>query len=48
MGMAINDSLLDNVNQFKYLSVHITNTLSRNVHISNVCRKVGHSIEIVR
>ena len=32
--LSINDTRLDNVDQFKYLGVQLTNTLSWNVHIS--------------
>ena len=46
--LSINDTRLDNVDQFKYLGVQLTNTLSWNAHISNICRKLGHSIQIVR
>ena len=46
--LSINDTLMDNVDQCKYLGVQLTNTLSWNVHISNVCRKLGHAIQILR
>ena len=46
--LSINDTRLDNVDQFKYLGVQLTNTLSWNAHISYICRKLGHSIQILR
>ena len=46
--LSINDTRLDNVDQFKYLGVQLTNTLSWNAHISNICRKLGQSIQILR
>ena len=39
---------MNNVDQFKYLGVQLTNTLSWNVHMSKVCHKLGHSIQILR
>ena len=40
---------MHNVDQFKYVQgVHLTNTLSWNVHMSKVCHKLGHSIQILR
>ena len=44
----VNNTILDNETDVKYLGVHISNDLSWHVQISAVCKKLGHGIQVLR
>ena len=44
----VNNTILDYEIDVKYLGVHISNDISWHVHISAVCKKLGHGIQVLR
>lgn len=46
--VTINGIPLQNDIKTKYLGVNISNDMSWNTHISHVCRKLGHGIQVLR
>ena len=48
LNITINGNALKVENDVKYFGVHINDNLSWNIHIANVCKRLGHGFQILR
>ena len=48
INITIKDDSINIDNDVKYLGVYVANDLSSDKHVSNVCRKLGHGLQILR
>ena len=47
INITINNDSINMYNYVNYLSVYVANDLSSDKHVSNVCRKLGHGLQIL-